>query len=69
MTVVGVKTMVHPWSAKEPKPMRVCRKDGITCPDIADRGREDANASVALATEHSGRPLATQTPIVGAKEL
>ena len=47
----------------------VCGKDGITCPDIAARGREDADARVALATKRSGRPLATRTPIVGAREL
>ena len=69
MTAVAVKTMVHPWSAKGPNPMRVCGKDGITCPDIAAGGCEDVNVRVALATERSGRPLATQTPIVGAREL
>jgi hypothetical protein len=30
-----VKTMLHPWSAKGPKPMKVCGKEGMTCPGIA----------------------------------
>ncbi len=46
-----MKTTVHPWSTKGPKPMRVCGKDGMKCPDIAAQGREDAEGRVALATE------------------
>ena len=46
--------------------MRVWGKEGITCPCIASAGRDGTDASVALATDFSGRPFATRTPIVGA---
>jgi hypothetical protein len=42
------------------------RENGMTCPNIAARGSEGTEASVALATERSGRPLATRTPTGGA---
>jgi hypothetical protein len=38
----------------------------MTCPVIDACGRDGTGASVALATERSGRPLATRTPTVGA---
>ena len=41
-------------------------KDGITCPRMAAGGSDGTDAKVALAMEHSARPLATQTPMVGA---
>ena len=58
------KTIWQPRSAKGPKPMRVWRKEGITCPCIAAGGRDGAEASVALATDRTGRP--TRTPTEGA---
>ncbi len=66
MTVVLVKMIVQSWSANGPKPMRVWGKLGMTCPNKAAGGRVVADARVALATEHLGQPLATQTPTVGA---
>ncbi len=53
MTAICVKMIVQSWSAKGPKLMRVWRKFGMTCLDKAPRGREDADARVALATKHS----------------
>jgi hypothetical protein len=46
--------------------MRVWGKLGMTCPNKAAGGRAVVDARVALATEHSGQPLGTQTPTVGA---
>ena len=45
--------------------MRVWGKEGITYPYIASAGRDGTDAKVALATDLSGRPFATWTPIVG----
>ncbi len=64
MTEVHVKLIVQSWLADGPKPMRVRGKVGMTCPDKAAGGQEDANERVALATEHLGRSLATRTPTV-----
>ena len=69
MTAVFVKTIVQSWLANGPKPMRVWGKLGMTCPDKAAGGSAVADARVALATKHSGQPLAKQTPTVGALGL
>ncbi len=66
MTAVFVKTIMQSWLAYGPKPMRVWGKLGMTCPNKAAKGRVVADARVALATECSGQPLATHTPMVGA---
>ncbi len=63
------KTIWQPRLAKGPKPMRVWGKEGITCPCIAAVGRDGAEASVALATDHTGRPFAMRTPMEGAVGL
>ncbi len=65
-TAVLVNTIWQPRLAKGPKPMRVWGKEGITCPCIAAGGRNEAEVRVALATDHSGRPFATRTPMGGA---
>jgi hypothetical protein len=65
-TAVLVKTIEQLRSAKGPKPMRVWGKEGITWPCIAAGGRDGTEARVALATDLSGRPFATQTPTEGA---
>ena len=44
-------------------------KEGITCPCIAAGGRDGAEAGVALATDRTGRPFATRTPMEGAVGL
>ncbi len=49
--------------------MRVWGKEGITCPCIAAGGRDGAEASIALATDRTGRPFATRTPTEGAVGL
>ena len=46
--------------------MRELVKDGITCPHMAAGGSDGTDTKVALAMEHSARPLATRTPMVGA---
>ncbi len=46
--------------------MRMWGKEGITCPCIATEGRDGVEASVALATDLTGRPFATRTPTAGA---
>ncbi len=63
------KTIWQPRLAKGPKLMRVWGKEGITCPCIAAVGRDGAEASVALATDRTGRPFATRTPTEGAVGL
>jgi hypothetical protein len=65
-TAVLVNTIWQPRLAKGPKPMRVWGNDGTTCPRINAGGRDGAEARVALATDFSGRPFATQTAMVGA---
>jgi hypothetical protein len=62
-TAVLVKTIEQPRSAKGPKPTRVWGKEGITWPCIAAGGRDGTEARVALATDLSGRPFATWTPM------
>ncbi len=49
--------------------MRELGNEGRTWPNIAAKGRVDANASAALGTEHSGLPFAMRTLTVGAREL
>ncbi len=61
-----VETILQHWLANGPKPTRVWGNDGITCPSIAADGSDGTDASVALAIEHTGRPLATSTPMAGA---
>jgi hypothetical protein len=63
------KTIWQPRLAKGPKPMRVWGKEGITCPCIAAGGRDGAEASVALATDCTGRLFTMQTPTEGAVGL
>jgi hypothetical protein len=63
------KTIWQPRLAKWPKPMRVWGKEGITCPCIATGGRDGAEASIALATDRTGRPFVMQTPTEGAVGL
>ncbi len=63
------KTIQQPRLAKGPKPMRVWGKVGITCPCTVVGGRDAAEASVALATNCTGRPFATRTPTEGAVRL
>ena len=65
-TYVLEKIILQPRLAKSPNPMRVLGKEGITCPCIASAGRDGTDDRVALATDRSGRPFATRTPIVGA---
>jgi hypothetical protein len=65
-TAVLVNTIWQPRLAKGPKPIRVWGNDGMTCPCIDAGGRDGAEARVALATDFSGRPFATQTATVGA---
>ncbi len=69
VTDVLSKTILQPWSAKGPKPMRVWGKDGMTRPDIVAGESAEIKASLALATEHSGHPFATMMPTVGARGL
>ncbi len=49
--------------------MRVQGKDGMTWPDIVAGGSTKTEASMELATEHSGHLFATVTPMVGARGL
>jgi hypothetical protein len=63
------KTILQPWLAKGPSLMRVWGKVGMTWPDIVAGGSTETKASVALATEHSGHPLATVMLTVGARGL
>jgi hypothetical protein len=69
VTNVLLKTILQPWPAKGPKPMRVWEKEGMTWPDIVAGGSAEMEARVALATECLGHPLATVTPTVGARGL
>jgi hypothetical protein len=64
-----VEDILQPWLAKGPKPMRVWGKEGMTWPDIVDGGSAGMEASVALATECSGHPLATVMLTFGARGL
>ncbi len=48
------KNYVATLVGKRPQANEVWGKVGMTCPNIAARGREDANARVALATKYSG---------------
>jgi hypothetical protein len=66
VTSVLVNVMVQPRSANGPRPIRVLGKEGITWPCVAEGGRDGTKASVALATDFSGRPFATLMPMVGA---
>jgi hypothetical protein len=63
------KTIWQPRLAKGPKLMRVWGNEGITCPCIAAGGRDGAEASIALATDCTGRPFATRTTTEGAVGL
>ncbi len=69
MTDVLLKTILQPWLAKEPKPMRVWGKGGMTWPNIIAGGSLETNASVAFATKHSEHPFATMPLMVGARGL
>ncbi len=69
VTDVLLKTIMQPWLAKGPKPMRVWGKDGMTWPDIIDGGSVETEVRVALATECLGHPLATVMLTVGARGL
>jgi hypothetical protein len=44
--VTGVlsKTILQPWMAKGPNPMRVCGKNGMTLPDIVDGRNTETEA-------------------------
>jgi hypothetical protein len=69
VTDVLSKTILQPWLAKGPRPMRVWGKDGMTRPGIVAGGSMETKASMTLATEHSGHPFATVMPTVGARGL
>jgi hypothetical protein len=60
VTDVLSKTILQLWLAKGPRPIRVWGKDGITWPNIVAGGQAETKARVALATERSGHPLATE---------
>ena len=66
MTDVLSKTILLPWLAKGPKPIRVWGKEGMTWPNIVDEGIAGTDARVALAMECLGHLLATATLTVGA---
>ncbi len=68
-TDVLSKTILQPWLAKGPRPMRVWGKDGMTWPNIIAGGSAETKASVALATERLGHPFATVMLTVGARGL
>jgi hypothetical protein len=70
-TVIDVlsKTILQPWLAKGPKPMRVWGKESMTWPNIVDGGSAGTEARVAFATECLGHPLATVTLTSGAHGL
>jgi hypothetical protein len=63
-----VKTILQPWSPNGPKPTRVWGTNGITYVQAFFPlvGVDGTDTSVALAIEHTGRPLATSTPMTGA---
>jgi hypothetical protein len=65
-TDILLTTILQPWSAKGPRPMRVWGKDGMTWPNIVAGRRAEIKASVALVTERLGHPFATVMPTVGA---
>jgi hypothetical protein len=69
VTDVLLKTILQPWWAKGPNPMKVWGKDGMTWPNIVAGGNTEIEARVALATECSGHPFATVMPTVGARGL
>jgi hypothetical protein len=69
VTDVLSKTILQPWLAKGPRPMRVWGNDGMTWPDIVAGGNAKTKASMALAAEHLGHPFATLMPTVGARGL
>ena len=64
-----VKVMLKPRSANGPKPIRVRGEEGIRWPCMAAGGIEGTKACVALATNLSGRPIATRMLTVGASGL
>jgi hypothetical protein len=64
VTDVLSKTILQPWLAKGPRPIRVWGEDGMTWPDIVARGSVETKASMALATERSGPSFATVMPTV-----
>ena len=59
-----VKMILHPRSAKGLKPMGVWGEDGMTCPFTASSGSAGIEASVVLAIDFTGSPLATHTLII-----
>jgi hypothetical protein len=69
VTNVLLKSILQPWLAKGPKPMRVWGKDSMTWPDIVAGGSAETEARVALATECSGHPFATVPSTVGTCRL
>jgi hypothetical protein len=69
VTDVLSKTILQPWLAKGPKLMRVWGKAGMTWPNIVAGGSVETEASMALATEHSGHLFATVMPMVREGEL
>jgi hypothetical protein len=69
VTDVLLKTILQPWLAKGPKPMRVWGKEGMTWPDIVDKGSVGTEDRVVLATECLGHPLATVMLTVRARGL
>ncbi len=56
MTDILSQTILQPWLAKGPKPMKVWGKEGMTWPAIVDGERVGTEARVALAMECLGYP-------------
>ncbi len=69
MTDVLLKTILQPWLANGPKPMRVCGKEDMIWPDIINGGSAGMEARVVLAMDCSGHLLATVMLTVGARGL
>ncbi len=65
MTNICVKITGQPASTKGVSPMRLWGKPGMMCPTWLDAGRSGTDASLALAIDLTGVPLATWTSIVG----
>jgi hypothetical protein len=66
MTNVFVKITQQPAFANGARPMRLWGKPAMMGPTRLDAGRSGTDASLALAIDCTGVPLATWTSIVGA---
>ncbi len=66
MTNIFVKITQQPASTKGERPMRLWGKPAMMWPTRLDAGRLGTDASLALAIDCTGVPLARLTSIVGA---